>query len=324
MDIKRYIVSRYTKYLIGQIPLYHTCYYELPSQINCHIHNVKPEVFFKQLSWLKENFDIVTLEEWFKKKYKGGSVTITFDDAYKSFFDNALPILEELKIPVTMFVVGATLEGEIFWRDKIRFVVCTGLTDKFITFLSEKTEEQISVDTENFYKLSKSEDFLSRITSKKLDKLLNEFFREYGFDTKIERYCIERESDLPDHPLITYGNHSYRHYLLSSLSEEELMDDLSRNHSIIKKLEPRKTTTIFSVPFGRQSSINKPAVDICTKLGVKGLLLSDNRLNNCFKLDELYGMPVGYRFLAPGTLQAMKGKIHSMSYSKMKRTIPGK
>jgi peptidoglycan/xylan/chitin deacetylase (PgdA/CDA1 family) len=47
-----------------------------------------------------------------------GTAVITFDDAYCGVFEYARPVLEELRLPATVFVVtGAAATGEPFWWD---------------------------------------------------------------------------------------------------------------------------------------------------------------------------------------------------------------
>jgi peptidoglycan/xylan/chitin deacetylase (PgdA/CDA1 family) len=45
----------------------------------------------------------------------GRGVAVTFDDAYRNFFEVALPVLERKGIPVTLFVPSGRLGGAITW-----------------------------------------------------------------------------------------------------------------------------------------------------------------------------------------------------------------
>ena len=65
--------------------LYHSSYRNLPSDLSTAIHNVEPNEMRKQLIWLKNNFDIVSIDELFSCNDIKGKAAITFDDAYQSF-----------------------------------------------------------------------------------------------------------------------------------------------------------------------------------------------------------------------------------------------
>lgn len=84
---------------------------------------VSPENFRKQIKHLKENFRVIPLvqlvQEIKAKKIKNNSVVITFDDGYIDNLDNALPILEEFKIPATIFLTaGHIVKNEPFFWDE--------------------------------------------------------------------------------------------------------------------------------------------------------------------------------------------------------------
>lgn len=74
-------------------------------QFNC----VTESLFVEQISWLKENYSVVSLFELvesFKspEEHKCNLASITFDDGYVNFAEFALPILEEHGCHATVFI----------------------------------------------------------------------------------------------------------------------------------------------------------------------------------------------------------------------------
>ena len=71
---------------------------------------VSPGEFRRQMEYLKQQMDIASLERAFRhakgERILRNSVAITFDDGYQDFLTAALPILQELGIPATVFVLG--------------------------------------------------------------------------------------------------------------------------------------------------------------------------------------------------------------------------
>lgn len=68
---------------------------------------VKPEEFRKQVLYVIENYNVVSICELLNGKNDYASkppISITFDDAYLNLKGNALPILEEIGISATIFV----------------------------------------------------------------------------------------------------------------------------------------------------------------------------------------------------------------------------
>lgn len=78
--------------------------------------------FRDQMRWLAANYTVIPLRELLARMCAGQSVrktaAVSFDDAYRGVFDYACPVLEELRLPATVFVVtGAAATGEPFWWD---------------------------------------------------------------------------------------------------------------------------------------------------------------------------------------------------------------
>jgi peptidoglycan/xylan/chitin deacetylase (PgdA/CDA1 family) len=71
---------------------------------------VSPEEFERQMQWMKERFDVVPLARAFEhaagKWVSRDSVAITFDDGYRDFATEAVPILKRYGIPATVFILG--------------------------------------------------------------------------------------------------------------------------------------------------------------------------------------------------------------------------
>jgi peptidoglycan/xylan/chitin deacetylase (PgdA/CDA1 family) len=77
--------------------------------------------FARQIRWLADHYDIVTLSELVRERSGRGApplAAITFDDAYAGVFEHAAPFLERLGIPATVFVVSGAPGGvHGFWWD---------------------------------------------------------------------------------------------------------------------------------------------------------------------------------------------------------------
>lgn len=89
--------------------------------------HVTPETLGRQLEALSQKYRIVSLTE-FVERLRGhlsvrGYLAVTFDDAYLGVARYAEPILRELEIPATVFVVADPLRGgeNLYWWDVVEF-----------------------------------------------------------------------------------------------------------------------------------------------------------------------------------------------------------
>jgi len=85
---------------------------------------VSPDIFEQQLIYLKENFEIIRLSELAEnvknKQVRKKTVAITFDDGYADNLTMALPILEKLQIPATIYIVAGKIDENtpFYWDEK--------------------------------------------------------------------------------------------------------------------------------------------------------------------------------------------------------------
>ena len=103
-------------------------------------------MFARQIRWLQQNFDLVSLAEAQRRvnslRNERPSVSITFDDGYADNMRFALPLLLGQGIPVTYFVSTAhVLEGLPFLHDLKRGKTLTPNSPEEIRTLAEQGVE---------------------------------------------------------------------------------------------------------------------------------------------------------------------------------------
>jgi len=266
-------LNRIQKLFSSHILLYHSTFSNIPEDIKDGLHNVHPEILYKQISWYKNFFDIVKVDDLFEQSSdQCGKVSITFDDGYQSVLKEGIPVIKSLNVPCTIFINGCTMNNFMFWRDKIRFLINNDLIEDFLNY--NRKEQDINFLTKlNFYKKTKSPE----LNSKFIEKLCDNYLKNKFGESYLKNYCVESIKDLLNDPLISYGNHSYHHYVLSSLSMDEQEYEIKRNHMILKDIPNR--SNIFSIPFGGPKDFNNDTLKIIKKYGYKGILYSQDKIN---------------------------------------------
>jgi peptidoglycan/xylan/chitin deacetylase (PgdA/CDA1 family) len=80
------------------------------------LHDVKrPDHLREKIAWLLAGYEIVALPDLFSRPQgRRTQVALTFDDGYRSWYDEAAPILEEFSVPAVFFVCSGFigLRGE--------------------------------------------------------------------------------------------------------------------------------------------------------------------------------------------------------------------
>lgn len=69
--------------------------------------------FKRKMSWLKDNFNVISLQDAIEKKnlYKYKiNIAITFDDGFKCFHSIIAQVLKELQLPCTFFICSGVID----------------------------------------------------------------------------------------------------------------------------------------------------------------------------------------------------------------------
>lgn len=274
------------------VTLYHSTFQVPPSDLLSGLHNISPQEFEKQCMWLKENFSIVSIDEYTQAKNRQNLAAITFDDAYKCIFSEALPILISMDLPATIFVNGCTLEGKPFWRDKVRLIINRNWVDEFERF----NQKNIHINNQDFYRYTKN----PVNNSKLIEQLLDEFLLTKEINLNTGHYCADDLHKLVTHPLISYGNHSQNHYVLSSLNDDEKYEEIHKTKLILLKRNDLNISNVFSVPFGGTKDIDEMSLQVIREVGYQGLVMSRGILNG--KSNRKLDLEIIERFMPDNSL----------------------
>ena len=258
---------------IGNIILiYHSSFSDKNILRDQYIHNVTPENIINQIEILSKFYDLVNLDDLFCFDSKiDGKMAITFDDGYSNLFKDILPELIQKKIHSTVFLIGNTFHGNILWREKIAYLLKNPkIFNEFKDFYSKNVS--FNWDYETFYRESKSFKF----NSKELDNYLDQFLSDYSYD--ITTNLVSEKENLIKNDYVSYGNHTYNHYVLSSLTEEEQYYEIFNNVQLLSDLDVN-LSNVFAFPFGGLNDYNKSTLKILNDLNIKNVLLSNNVMN---------------------------------------------
>ena len=98
------------------------CYHDIPKEVYLNNFGVDQETFVSTIEYFRvHHFHFVSLEDVIQaehgtKALPSKAVLLTFDDAYATYYDFVLPLLQEYQIPSVLAVVSG-------WLDKTPFLV---------------------------------------------------------------------------------------------------------------------------------------------------------------------------------------------------------
>ena len=231
--------------------------------------------FEKHLIYYKNNFEIISTAEAFRKIYNNKKLdkiylTVSFDDGYKNNLTTALPLLEKYNIPTTFFISGICTnehENQYLWPE---------LMSALKYFYKN---EQIKIKNQIFINLICKNSgaylphFIQSLPYNKRDKILKSIDKEYSLSSKIIQLPKEIWKLLNDNEIIklsksnivTIGSHGYSHFNMKKIAFEGAKKELIKSKNILEKTIGLEVKEI-AYPYG---SYNNSIKNLAEEVGYK-------------------------------------------------------
>jgi len=236
--------------------------------------SVTPENFRAQMHYLKNNVSLVSFAEDWTNVLKP-AIAITFDDGYADNALEALPILEEVRVPATFFVTTGAIGStrEFWWHELERIILGSQSIPSSFTLndsrFGRKWPTNNRSERQELYheivQLMKNsgperrEDWLAQLRLWAHDT-------DGKGDTTHRAMTIEELRVLAASSWVTVGAHAVTHSRLSSLTTAAQREEITASK---KQLESwlGKEITLFSYPFGKRSDFTKETAVLCREAG---------------------------------------------------------
>jgi peptidoglycan/xylan/chitin deacetylase (PgdA/CDA1 family) len=210
----------------GLILCYHNVVWREDDQIGDPDLHIPLERFERQIRWLIDHYDVVSLNTFVDRLDRGASLNetavITFDDGYAGVFDYAVPCLDDLEVPATVFVItDAPGRSMGFWWDCPEVVSFDRPGRE--RWLTELRGEQRAI--------------LDDVKATRPDLPATLWPADWSEIRSAARGQIE------------IGVHSATHRALTTLSDEELEDEVATSRLIVQRATGI-TPAFFAYPYG--------------------------------------------------------------------------
>ena len=226
--------------------------------------NVPPEVFDYQIAYIKKNFNLIEPKQLMEQTLPSKAALVTFDDGFKSFFTNAIPILEKYKIPVIIFLNMGPIRGKMFWPGLIVFL--SERRPDFIKYLKSQLRSEEEKKSPLYLSCSQSlvEDYLEQ-TNEDFQEVVLDYVGPFANETDLEQCC--------HNPYVFYGNHTYTHYVSCLMTDDKFMDDVENNSKLLQRYP--NYVDYFAFPFGQpELTFTESQVQMLLETGFKKVFFS--------------------------------------------------
>lgn len=254
-----------------------------PGSNSMNGRHIAQDIFDEQVKYLKENFNIITLNEVYSNIHvstENRNICITFDDGFENNLIYAKPVLNKYSVPATIFVTSLSctdVDHKVLWNDLIDSLaqcvamisvegrVYENIGNRFICRSNGNSIHDVYEKSNR----SKRDSVFDEIMAKYLNNLVG--FRQDQWKLLNRSQLIELSAD----PLIDIQSHSHNHYHLAHLSESEAIDEIVRSKELLEATLKKKIDAI-AFPYG---SYNERVKQICLKAGYNRLVAVNYQLN---------------------------------------------
>ena len=220
-----------------------------------NVNQVDVDAFSRQVRLVKRHYHVVPLETIVRgvreNRPIGGLAAITFDDGYYSVYKNAAPILRELDLSATVFLIaGLVGTNDVTWYDKVEAHVLN-TSHRQLTLLGEtyRLEDGREEGLQVLKRRLKSVDLRTR------DRLVDEIVDKTGAlsDELLTPYRLMDWPDILelDAQGFSFGVHTFSHPILSKVDKRDLDREINGAAEMIaERLSTRIDRLIFCYPDG--------------------------------------------------------------------------
>jgi len=281
-----------------------------------HIKGLDVNLFRSQIAFMKEKFNVVTMEQVLdavngKGELPDNALLLTFDDGYADNYDYAFPILEEFGVQGSFFIPGKTFAThQLLDVNKIHYM----LASADINELAQDVKKQMDYYRGEEFSFSPTKDlyqeyavpnrfddgdtiFVKRMLQTVLPEKLRNIISSNLFEKYVgiseeklayELYMTEEQIRTMKRHGMFIGLHGNDHYWLGNLSPEEMKRDISSALDTLDEFIDRKCW-VMNYPYGNYSPevieyIKSEGASIGLTTQVR---VADLRKDNPFELPRL-------------------------------------
>ena len=240
--------------------------------------------FVRQMEFLHTHYDVRPVDEALTASDSDRPrACITFDDGYRNNLELALPILQRLRLPATIFLPTAFIgTTQLLWTTRLDFAFRNADDAAQAQFAAWAAVDPAARGEGTLsHRVS---DALKRMPPKRRDEMLMRIYSRvpepsssdvapHGFLTWEEVAAMEATG------LVTFGAHTVHHEIVRNLDDAALHRELADSIAEVRR-RCRHPSAVFAYPNGRDVDFDDRAPRVLRELGARAALSTIEGLND--------------------------------------------
>jgi peptidoglycan/xylan/chitin deacetylase (PgdA/CDA1 family) len=222
--------------------------------------SLSPQSFEKQVKYLSENFEMLSLDELVSQVRQHRILprtvaVITIDDGYRDNYVNAYPILKRYRSPVTVFLTtGHIGTDNPFWWDKVGYAVHNTSVTRLD--LGEAGQYALGSDSSRNVAATMITENLKKLPEQRKNLLIDKLLRttRVGIPKGMGNELILSWDEVRQMSAdgIAFGAHTVTHPILTRVPLEQARWEIAESKKIVEAATGRKAN-FFSYPCNKFS-----------------------------------------------------------------------
>ncbi len=219
--------------------------------------------FIRQMDYLRARFDVVSLSQAIARMTQPDHsdrpmAVVTFDDGDRGNRDVLLPIIETLRLPVTIFVAtGQVQDQRPYWFDRLINALQVDAPVTVTVPVSAVSPATYVINevrgARNWAIIQKLLSALKNLEPATRENVVEEIIDQMGRrgvrSRGIAPLSVDDIRELADCPWVTIGAHSHCHNILTQLDRQTALDSTKRSKDLLESWTGRGVS-YFAYPNG--------------------------------------------------------------------------
>lgn len=268
------------------------CFHRVSNEHSPAWSPLKIDVFENLIKYISRHYEVITHLDLDKKRSKKPKLILTFDDGYKDFIKNALPVLEKYNMPsVHNIVVECAESGINIWTQRLNRII-EQLYQKKITKISyvvDSLKYEYEISDKSVFQIANTI-YLSllHLSKKERNQHLQSLAITYQMDEKNDlmmdwndmKKCMDKK--------VFIGSHSYSHENLTLIKDEVVFEkEILISKKVIEK-NLNVSCDVIAMPNGQ---CNEIVLEKCKQYDYKFIYLLEEKLFRHQSKTDIYLIP---------------------------------
>ena len=215
------------------------------------------KAFEKIVRFISDKYTVRPIKDLFEHTQHTlkGSCFIVFDDAYRDFLENALPILREKNMPVTMFVPVESIDtGKPIWTTWLNICIDQSKAKRITTESDHPVVYEISDLSSKIRTAHALTVWLKSLPYDKFKSEFNKIMEQLGDEIKNPVSVMSWTEIRATREAVDYQSHTMSHPMLGNIDRKDVLDYEIANSKKRIEQEIEERVTCISYPIGSYSA----------------------------------------------------------------------